>query len=163
MWIIYIWDPLKYSFPAMGTPQTILSLHRGTSPDQNTSDSSMWPWIQVATRTRDKRLQSRGRLQTQKDNSSSCCTTVSRLKLPAMLNRAKRLAEARNVASGKKPIRRPTSADFSLRESPLSRVLSFQVGRGQAVSSMQAVAKAAVTEAGSRNVSKRPFAAQGPM
>ena len=77
-----------------------------------------------------------------------------------MLKRAKRLAEAKQRSSAEKRPQRPAvSKDFSLRESPLTRVLSFSVGRGQAASSMQRVAQAAVSEAGVGNVTKRYFAA----
>ena len=78
----------------------------------------------------------------------------------AMLKRALKLAEAKKKAETTKPAaKRPSPADFSLRESPLSRVLCFQVGRGQAATTMQNIAQAAVSEAGAGNVSKSSCAA----
>ena len=78
-----------------------------------------------------------------------------------MLKRAKRLAEAKKASAAQQPpARRPSPADFSLRESALTRVLCFQVGRGQAATAMQSVAHAAVSEAGAANVSKSSSAAR---
>ena len=78
----------------------------------------------------------------------------------AMLKRALKLAEAKKKAETTKPAaKRPSPADFSLRESPLTRVLCFQVGRGQAATTMQNIAQAAVSEAGAGNVSKSSCAA----
>ena len=80
-----------------------------------------------------------------------------------MLKRAQRLAEAkRKACSEKRPPKPAASRDFSLKESPLTRILAFNVGRGQAASNMQAVSKAAVSEAGIGNVTKRYFAALAP-
>ena len=50
--------------------------------------------------------------------------------------------------------KRSSSKDFSLKESPLSRLLAWNVGRGQAASSFQKLAAAATSESGVSNVSK---------
>ena len=77
-----------------------------------------------------------------------------------MLKRVQRLAEAKRKAAAQKPLpKAPRMSDLSLRESPLTRALCFQVGRGQAATTMQAVARAAVSEAGAGNVSKSSCAA----
>ena len=75
-----------------------------------------------------------------------------------MLKRAQRLAQeqARSASSSEKPAsRRASVADFSLKESPLTRALAWNVGRGQAASDMQRISHAAVLESGVKNVHKR--------
>ena len=72
-----------------------------------------------------------------------------------MLKRAQRLAQAKERAASREA--RPkaaTNADFSLRASPLTRALAWNVGRGQAASSMQRIAAAAVHESGLQNVNR---------
>ena len=73
-----------------------------------------------------------------------------------MLKRAKRLAEQQQRAASEQPHVKPASSkDFSLKSSPLTRVLAWGVGRGQPASGMQRVAAAAVRESGVQNVHKR--------
>ena len=70
-----------------------------------------------------------------------------------MLKRAQRLAEEKKRAASKATCaKRVTSKDFSLRESPLTRALAFDVGRGAAAAGMQKISAAAVAEAGKWNV-----------
>ena len=78
-----------------------------------------------------------------------------------MLKRAQRLAESQSKAgSHEKPSRRRfSSKDFSLRESPLTRILAFNVGRGGAASGMQKISAAAVAESGESNVHPSGFVA----
>ena len=76
--------------------------------------------------------------------------------VPAMLKRAQRLAQSqKKTGSEQPPRRRVTSKDFSLRDSPLTRILAFNVGRGDAASGMQKVSAAAVAESGLDNVHRR--------
>ena len=72
-----------------------------------------------------------------------------------MLKRAQRLARERDRAESQPSKPRPASqADFSLRQSPLTRTLAGGVGRGQAASSLQKIAAAAVSESGVAHVNK---------
>ena len=72
-----------------------------------------------------------------------------------MLKRAQRLAAQQKRAASDKPCPKPVSSkDFSLRDSPLTRVLAWGVGRGQSASGMQRVSAAAVAESGVANVHK---------
>ena len=72
-----------------------------------------------------------------------------------MLKRAQRLAQAKERASSQAPkAKAATHADFSLRHSALTRTLAWNVGRGQAASSMQRIAAAAVDESGAQTVHK---------
>ena len=69
-----------------------------------------------------------------------------------MLKYAIRLAK-KSEASGEQPTRpKARSTAFSFRESPLTRALSKNVGKGQAAHDMQRVAEAAVCESGEKNV-----------
>ena len=85
-----------------------------------------------------------------------------------MLKRAQRLASFQastpESADSKKPrASTPESADskkprikssaFSLKRSPLTRLLCWRVGRGQSAGMMQQIANAAVLEAGVKHVS----------
>ena len=70
-----------------------------------------------------------------------------------MLKRAQRLSQEKKRAAAQTPgARRVTNRDFSLRESPLTRVLAWNVGRGAPAAGMQKVSQAAVAESGKKNV-----------
>ena len=70
-----------------------------------------------------------------------------------MLKRAQRLAEEKKRAAAQAPTaKRASSKDFSLKESPLTRALAFNVGRGAPASGMQKISAAAVLESGKKNV-----------
>ena len=74
-----------------------------------------------------------------------------------MLKFAKRLsqqARGQQTPPGDKNRKQSSSKDFSLRQSPLSRLLAWNVGRGHSASSFQKVAAAATSESGVNNVSK---------
>ena len=71
----------------------------------------------------------------------------------AMLKRAQRLAEEKKRAAAQAPTaKRVTSRDFSLRESPLTRALAFNVGSGSSAAGMQKISAAAMAESGKGNV-----------
>ena len=76
-----------------------------------------------------------------------------------MLKRAQRLAQEQSrsaASSSEKPSpRRVSSPDFSLKESPLTRALAWNVGRGRSAADMQRISAAAVLESGVKNVHKR--------
>ena len=71
----------------------------------------------------------------------------------AMLRRAQRLSQEKKRAASQAPAaKRVSNRDFSLRESALTRVLAWNVGRGASASGMQKISAAAVEESGKRNV-----------
>ena len=72
----------------------------------------------------------------------------------AMLKRAQQLAQKKRQLAPELP--KCSSSDFSLKSSPLTRQLAWNVGRGSAAGMMQKLASAAVSEAGPRHVSKSP-------
>ena len=71
-----------------------------------------------------------------------------------LLKRLQGLSKSlRERATGSDDVqRRPSSADFSLHESPLSRTIGFHVGRGASSGLLQEISAAALTESGSSNV-----------
>ena len=74
-----------------------------------------------------------------------------------LLRRARGLAQSLGKASGTGEGRsetKPSSKDFSLNDSELSRVVSWHIGRGASCGLLQQVASAAVRESGPKNVSR---------
>ena len=78
-----------------------------------------------------------------------------------MLKRARNLAKSLGKVSGDgegRPEKRLSPADFSLSGSELSRVISYQIGRGASCGLLQQGASAAVKESGAAHVSRSGLA-----
>ena len=69
-----------------------------------------------------------------------------------MLKRAQRLASFASSKTESDSERKPRSTAFSLKRSPITRLLAWHVGRGQSACMMQQMANAAVKESGAKHV-----------